>query len=637
MTADKKNIIVLLGILCTVTFIAFSPALKNGFTNCDDTDYVTHNPMITELSWKNIKTMFTTTSVFYIYHPLVHLSYAVEHHFFKLKPFPYHLTNLLLHIMNTVLVFYLILTVSRNKSVAFFTALMFGIHPLRVESVAWVTERKDVLYSAFYLSSLTAYLGYASEKHARARYGLSLGLFFMSLLSKPMAVTLPAVLILLDYLNGRKIGVRTLAEKIPFFALSLVFTAVNMSSHYPADQSRVEAGFTLTHKLLNGFHGIPFHIGKLLAPDNLCCLYQHPQNFVNTIPFSYYCAPVIVALLCIAFLFSARYSRKGLFGFLFFLVTILPVLQFLPVGGKSTPADRFTYIPAIGLFYAAGEFFYWLGWKRFSERPAVKILLIGTLAAVVCVFSFHTYRMCGVWKDSVTLWTNVLKYYPDNLVSFSNRASGYLERGEIEKAIADCNDAIRIEPRYFIPYHTRANARMMQGRPDLAVADYTAAIELCPRSRAAACFYNRGNAFAGMKEHDKAISDYSQAIELQPLYAEAFHNRASACNDRGETESALADYAEAIRLAPRYTQAYFNRGNVFAKRGELEKALADYNQALSLNPGFLPAYLGRAGIYARKGEHTKAWADVQVIERHGYTVDPAFIEELEKASPRPLP
>ncbi|HRZ87088.1 MAG TPA: tetratricopeptide repeat protein [bacterium] len=630
----RRNSIIVGLILCAaiVTCVAFSPSLQNGFTNCDDHDYVTQNQTITELSLKNIKTIFTTTSVFYIYHPLVLLSYAVEHHFVGLKPFLYHLDNLILHLINVSLVFLLIFMLDRNAAVAFFVALLFGIHPLRVESVAWVTERKDVLYAAFYLGSLICYLRYAADAARRKYYGWSLCLFIISLLSKPMAVTLPAVLVLLDYLNKRKIDRRAIVEKIPFFALSLIFSFVNMSSHYPADEARVEAGFTMTHKILNGFHGVLFHIGKLLAPVNLCCLYQHPKNFVAEIPIIYWLSPVIVAALCIAFLASARYSRKGLFGFLFFLVTILPVLQFLPVGGKSTPADRFTYLPAVGLFYLAGEFLYWLGWEKFKDLKPVRIGVIAVFAAVVAVFSFHTYAMCGVWKDSVTLWTNVLKYYPDNLVSLSNRGGGYIDRRDFDNAVKDLSEAIRIEPRYFLPYVNRGMAFAAKGDIDRSIADHTQAIQLNPRF--APAYYNRGNMYAFLKQFDKAIADYTAAIERQPLYAAAYNNRGSAYNDTGDTGKALADYSEAVRIEPRYGQAFSNRGNVRSRRGDLDLAIEDYSRAIALDPRNLDAYLGRAAAYARKGDYTMAWQDIDRIREQGYTVDPAFIEELRRVSGR---
>jgi len=635
MTKNRTRIAVLLGVLCVITCAAFFPALDNGFTNCDDDRMVTNNPRITSLSPGNLVSFFTAPHE-YLYHPLVLLSYAVEYHFFGLRPFPYHATNLALHLCNTALVFLLIYLLCRSAAVAFLTTLLFALHPLRVESVAWVTERKDVLSACFYLGALVSYLRRGVTGGRRFFYWLSLALYCLSLLSKPMAVTLPFVLILFDYWTGKTVDRKALLEKIPFFVLALIFAAVALLVHYPGGGKPLQAEpFTVWHRPLIGTYNIMFYLWKTFVPANLSCLYQFPPRLLAS-PTLYLMPPLCaVILLGAAIIYSRKYTRKAVFGALFFLITILPVLQILPIGGKSTPADRFMYIPAIGLSYCIAEFLCWVYRVKLKDSRGGRALLLTAASACVSALAVLSWQRCQVWKDSVSVWTNVLKQYPGSLVSFSNRGMGYLERGETDKAVTDFNEAIRIEPRYFIPYHARGNARMVQGRPELAIADYTSALERCPREQAAVCYYNRGNAYASLRDYDRAIADYSQAIMLKPQYAEAYHNRGSAWNGRGQPDRAITDYSQAIAIAPHYVQAYFNRGNVFAGRGEAARALAEYTRAISLDPGFLPAYLGRAEVYFHTGEYGKAWSDVLTIERHGYTVDPAFTEKLHKRAPKP--
>jgi tetratricopeptide (TPR) repeat protein len=622
-----------MGVLCIVTFTAFFPALKNGFTNCDDDKMVTNNPRITSLARDNVTSFFTEPHE-YLYHPLVLLSYAVEYHFFKLRPLPYHATNILIHLCNTVLVFLLIYLLCRTIPVAFIAALLFALHPLRVESVAWITERKDVLSACFYFGSLVGYLAYRGGGGRKLFYGLSFASYLLSLLSKPMAVTLPFVLVLFDLFQGRKIDRKSLFEKAPFFIIAFVFAGIALLVHYPAGGKDTQLEpFAAYHRPFIGTYGIVFYLTKTIAPVNLSSLYEFPAYLLAAPGIHLIPAFLIVLVLTALIVYSRKYTNKAVFGALFFLITILPVLQILPIGGKSTPADRFTYIPAIGLCYISAEFLYWLYREKFRASRAGRSLLTAAAAAVCIVLATLTWQRCQVWKSSVSLWNNVLKQYPDNIVGYINRADGHRDTGDLDSSIADYSEAIKRHPSYYLPYNNRAGVYMAKGDLKSALADYNTAIGLAPN--APFLYYNRGNVYASARDIDQAIADYSRAIELNPRYAEAYHNRGSAYSNQGEIHRSIADYTRAIALSPGYAQAYFNRGNVFAGRGETDRALADYDRALTLYPGYLPANLGRARVYAQKGEYLKAWEDIGRIEQRGYTVEPAFIEELEKSSPRP--
>jgi hypothetical protein len=313
--------------------------------------YVYQNQHIKEISWANTKTFFTS---FYFgnYGPLTLLSYAFDYRMGRLKPLTYHTTNLLFHLLNCILVFWLVNLLSGAAPVAFLVAMLFGIHPLHVESVAWISERKDVLYSFFFLSSLISYVKYLHKKQTLF-YILSLLLFLASCLSKAMAITLPFVLFLIEYLLRHKIDKKTLFGKLPFGLISLVFCIITLLTQYGPSHAKPAHLFSFLDNILRAGYGLMFYIYKIILPVRLSGLYPNPQNIGGNYPMVFFLAPLVIILL-ILLIIKFRNNRKVIFGTGFFIITILPVLQLLPVGW-AIAADRYTYIPAIGIFYLFGE------------------------------------------------------------------------------------------------------------------------------------------------------------------------------------------------------------------------------------------------------------------------------------------
>ena len=305
---NKKPLIitVLLILIILITFISFYPSLSNGFTNWDDTEYVTENPVIFNLNIENIKNIFDFTNeesyrtnilVKSLYVPLTMLSFAVDHHFFKFNPFGYHLTNLILHLFNTIFVFWFIYLLRKNIFMAFFVSLLFGIHPMHVESVAWITERKDVLYSFFFLLSLISYVYYVRKNHIILLI-ITFILFTLSLLSKPMAITLPVLLILIDFYEKRKFEKKTIFEKIPFFILSFIEVLISfkISSIYKTvKDSDVQRSFFYGVGLAG--YGFLFYIKKMFAPVNLSPIYPHTAQIktFSNLPLFFKLSPAISA------------------------------------------------------------------------------------------------------------------------------------------------------------------------------------------------------------------------------------------------------------------------------------------------------------------------------------------------------
>jgi len=429
-----------------ITFLAFLPSLQNGLLKTwDDQAYITHNDLITSLSPGNIIRIFREDKGLYAnYHPLTTLSLAVNHSISGDSPFGYHLTNLFLHLLNTLLVFLFIYLLTGKKVVpAAIVSLLFGIHPMHVESVAWISERKDVLYTLFFLASLISWQIYLKRKNDPQFYLLSLFLFACSLLSKAMAAPLPLVLFLIDYISVRKLNVRIFLEKIPFFLFSIGFgiLAIHIQASSNATSSDL---FSLSGRILHACYGFTIYILKLIIPFRLSAFYPYPYPLVNsawilnhTPPVFYFTLFISLAILVLVALLMVKPGatyRMVAFSLLFYSATIVLVLQFIPVG-RAIMADRYVYLAAIGIFILPGllaDHFY----RKKRYRVPVMVCLIvycGTLA-------FMTFQRCKVWKNDETLWTDVIEKYPgDNriILPIANRANYFYIENRMPEALKD--------------------------------------------------------------------------------------------------------------------------------------------------------------------------------------------------------
>ena len=394
----KHRIYVLLPILA-LTFLTYLPALSNGFTNWDDDKYILMNDAIKGLSAAHVRTHFTQ---FFEgnYHPLSLLSLSLDHAIGGLDPFVYHLINLVFHLVNTALVYYVVLLVSGRLPIAAVAALLFGIHPMHVESVAWIAERKDVLYAFFFLVSLVAYIHYVRTDKTRF-FVWSVVLFLCSMLSKAMAVSLVVTLVALDVFLGRKLLSRkVLLEKVPFvlFALVLGWVAI------VAQQSKgaVIEGFLLWHqRLLVACYGLVQYVWKLMLPLGLSPFYAYPAVREGLLPSTFWFYPVIVLVLAGLVVASFRYSRLAVFGAVFFAVNVALVLQWFPVG-SALMADRYVYVASIGFFLIVGTVYDSLLGSRYPRLAGVALAVY---TALLCV---STYRYTQIWKDDITLWNSVI-------------------------------------------------------------------------------------------------------------------------------------------------------------------------------------------------------------------------------------
>ena len=511
MPKQKSRFILVISILLLLAFLSFLPVLGNGFVNWDDQAYITDNPLIKQLSLKGMKNIFFSFHVG-LYKPLVLLSFALEYHFFKLNPFIYHLDNLLLHLLNALLVFWFIYRLSLKLPVAFLSAVFFAIHPLRVESVAWVVERKDMLYGLFLLLSLISYLYYIDKGQRQKYYNLSVAGFFLSLLAKPAGLMLPFALLTLDWFRKRKLNLQTFKEKIPYLVLSLLAVGLNSYAQYlqPDSQLNLQArtGLTLPDKFLIANRAILLYLEKLFLPIKLSCLYPYPQRINHLLPPGFRIAPLIVLLLALVVGLSRRYTPKVIFGSLFFFILLFPLLPLISTG-PAFAAERYTYIACLGLFYLLAEASLWL---YLRASPPLKTTIIISLSLIILILALLTFQRTRVWKDSLTLWDDCLRNYPHTALAYNNRGNVYQKTGNFTQAIADYNQALKLKPDYAKAYYNRGKLYHDTGNLTQALADYNQALKLKPELVEA--YNNRAVAYFQLKDYAAALSDVQQAERL---------------------------------------------------------------------------------------------------------------------------
>ncbi len=529
-----------------VTFAVYLPALGNGFVNWDDPTYIYKNPMIKSLDAALFKWAFTSV-VSGNWHPLTLLSHAIDYAIFGPAPFGHHLSAIVIHGINTALVFLLSIKLicatewaggykARAITASLTAALLFGLHPLHVESVAWISERKDILCALFFLISLCCYSSYALKRRAGEKggllYALTLGSFVLALLSKPMAVTLPVVLLILDiYPFGRLADSRAgetartvILEKIPFFALSAATAVTAILTQKAGGAVGSIDAYPLVSRLAVASRAVIFYLYKALWPVKLAPYYPHPGKvgFFTSIEYAGSLL-LIIAITAAAILLYKRY-RVVAAAWAFYIVTLLPVAGIVQVGAMSG-ADRYSYITTLSIFLIIGLFVSLICEKLFKGRLLACVVVTAIVMALP--LGALTVAQIGVWKDSVTLWSHEISLYPDSVpIAYTNRGIAYGTRGNFTDAIEDFTRAIEIQPEHAKAYFNRARAYSETGKQRLALTDLTTAIELKPRY--ANAYFNRGTAHANLGQYKEAIEDFLAVTELSPGALEAYAHAARA-------------------------------------------------------------------------------------------------------------
>ncbi|MCK5215174.1 MAG: tetratricopeptide repeat protein [Candidatus Omnitrophica bacterium] len=629
ITKGKLTIALALLFSLSLTGLVFSPCLRNDFTNYDDPGYVLENPFIKNLSFANLKNIFSRHFVGN-YQPLTILSYALEYQFFSLDPYIYHLDNLLLHLGNIILVFWFIYLLTGRLQISLLTALLFGVHPLRVESVAWIAERKDVLYAFFYLGALISYVYSIKRNTFQNRYiGLCWALFLFSLLSKAQAASLPLSLLVIDYFLGRRFNKNLLYEKIPFFMLSFIFGAVTMTIQHQLQAFNPIPAYTFWEKFLFIHYELLAYLGKILIPVNLCCFYPYPEKFHDTLPAIFYYAPFIVLFLGIGVFKTKNHTKSIVFGFLFFFVNIFLLLKIIPVGSFII-ADRYTYLPSIGLSFIIAQGYIFLTHHKTPFIQRLRPIIIFLLLVCLTTLSFLTFNRCQVWKDSYTLWSDVIDKYPRVPLAYNNRGLICYSRGQYHAAINDFNQALHYYPNYSQAYNNRGSIYAHLERYDLALQDFNKALAFNPDYREA--YNNRGNIHRNRGRFDLALADYNQMLQMDSHDAYALFKRARVYYFMNKLDKALADYEKIIGQRPDDAKAYNEKGEIEYKLGDKAPAMTSLNKAIALDPEYARAYYNRAVIFQDKKIFEAALRDALKAKALGLNVSEKALGRLKKLS-----
>lgn len=569
----KKSLLPWYILVAGIGFLVMFPILNNGFTNWDDEFYVQNNELLTGPDFAGIFSQAVNDN----YHPLTILSLVPNFMISGLSPFSYLLFNLLLHLANTILVFHFIWLISaRNEWVAMLTALIFAIHPMHVESVAWVSERKDVLYTLFFLLSLIQYWKYL-QGHRSAKLWTSLLFFFLSLLSKPAAIVLPFVLLLLDYWQGRPYNKRVLTEKTPFFLLSLVFAIITIQVQ--SQQAIVSTEiYPVWERFFFATYGIMIYLVRFFVPYPLSAF--HPFPVSGQLGWQIMISPLFVAALLLLTWFQ-RKNKLIVFSLLFYFINLLLVLQLVTIG-NAIIAERYTYVPYIGLAFL---FSTWL--NQYASRSIKSVSWI-VPSAIVLAFGVASFQRTKVWNNSVTLWNDVIRHYPDAAIARSNRANYFYklaidsshsaEAGSLyQKALEDCNAAVKKQPRYRKGYEIRGLIFQNLGKYEEALADAKVMINLEPGNRDG--YSISGTANMHLNRIDAALADVNMCIKLKPDDDIALNNRGTISYNRKKYQEAQEDFSQAIRFNPKGSY-YLNRSFCYFELGDLAKAKADAQMAV---------------------------------------------------------
>ncbi|HOV98289.1 MAG TPA: glycosyltransferase family 39 protein [Bacteroidota bacterium] len=545
LTKIKSDTYIIL-LIVIIAALAYSRTIENDFVHWDDIDQIIDNPDISSLRWENIRSMFTKSYVS-MYQPLVTLSFAIERALFGVDPRFFHLINLLFHLANIVLVYFVVRRLINHTPTALFAALIFAIHPMHVESVAWVTERKDVLYTFFYFLALLSYLRYADSQQARS-YWFSLLWYTLSLLSKSAAVTFPVLLLLIHWYQQRPWTKSNLLRFIPFFLLALAFGIISLLTQTPQGNTSFFESYTAIDRIFLAFYAIAFYALHYFAPVGLCVFHPFPTKVNGWLPWNYYVAPLVVIGLIALLFIRWKDQRMMKFALGFFFLHIVLYLHLFPVG-SAVVAERYTYIAYIGLSIAVAQGAITIASHlQWTKKTLVPILLIITI-----LFSSITYSRVKVWNNTISLFDDAIKKTGFTICStgmlslgYHSRAKAYMLEKNYEKAIADLDSAAFYDPDIYEIFYDRGVCLMKLNEYQFAIEDFTRAIE---RDSTQPFIYDyKGLAFLRTERYDSALVYFSKAISIDSTFARAYANRGINWIHLNDINAACQDFAKAKEL-----------------------------------------------------------------------------------------
>lgn len=609
-TVDDRKKIPALAAVLIVTAIIYANSLGNGFIYFDDPELVLDNYFIRQFTWENIVHFFNTP-VQMTYLPIALITYAVDYQIGQLEPFIYHFSNLVFHLCNVVLVYWFFHLLTRKFKVAIFIAALFAIHPVNVDSVAWIATRNNLLTTLFYLLSLIFYLYYIKRDYKIGYLVLSCLAFILSGLSKSSSVVLPLALLLLDYYYDRKWDGRLLLEKIPFLLVSLFLGIMTLNIRndvvLPVDYNLLDRFFIFTYSLVSYF-------GRLLFPFGLSMSYAYPQKDAGLLPFYFYLTPIILGLI-IWGLYKLGVTKKVLIiGLSFFVMNIYLSQSVLLI--DNFMSNRYAYLSYLGLFFILAEINGQIlnassGWKLSIKNGWWVATVVFALA-----FSFLTFDRNFVWKDTISLFDDVIAKQPGIPWVYSNRGVAKYRNGDFEGAFQDFNSSLELDPNFALSVYYRGILYHEAGNFDAALVDLDQTVVLVPDF--ASGYNERGKLKRALQDNQGAMEDFNMAIEIDPYFVDAYFGRANLKYDTGDFQGAIADYSAVISYGPPDATAHYDRGLAESELGDYPSAIEDFTRAIEIDPGFAYAFYMRSIAKANLGDATGSCEDFKSAVSLGY-------------------
>jgi len=621
---NKRHFYIICLFLVIATLAVYWQVLDNDFVNYDDDEYVTENIRVYKgVTFDSLTWAFTSShgnsispDVYHHWHPLTWVSHMIDCQLYSLNPRGHHLTSLLFHVANTLLLLLILVRMTGALWQSSFVAALFAIHPLHVESVAWVAERKDVLSTFFMMLTVWAYILYVKKGKVK-RYLLVVLFFVFGLMSKAMIVTLPFILLMLDFwplgrlcltrdtrnvVTGQhtdeRLNIfRLVWEKVPFFALAVVSSVVT----YIAQEGAIGTlkMYSLQTRIINAFVAYTEYIVNMVWPVKLAVLYPHPGNSLPL--WKGVVTGLALVLITILVIRKARKIPYITVGWFWYVVTLIPVIGIVQVGLRAK-ADRFTYITLIGLFVIIA----WGANDLLSKWPHRKIWL-GTLAGIILpVLMVLTWKQVQHWENSITLYKHTLKHTSNNLLVHNYLGTTLGMQGRTEEAIEHYLQALRLKPNYVEAHNNLAIALGMQGRTEEAIEHFLKASQLKPDD--AKAHYNLGVAYKSLGMHKEAIESYRRALRINPDDAKVHNNLGTALGRQGRTEEAIEHFLKALQLKPDYAEAHNNLGTALGVQSRAEEAIEHFLKALQLKPDYAEAHNNLGVTLLRKGHIKEAIA-----------------------------
>jgi tetratricopeptide (TPR) repeat protein len=589
-TVTSRGILVCL-ILIVATLFVYGQVGTFEFVAFDDHDYVTDNNQVQAgLTPESITYAFTATRVSN-WHPLTWLSHMLDCELFGLDGGRHHLINVLFHLANTLLLFFVLRRMSGAVWRSGFVAALFALHPLHVESVAWVSERKDVLSTFFWILTMWGYTRYVEDPGIK-RYLLVLLFFALGLMAKPMLVTLPFVLLLMDYwplgriemrrsdsgtkLHPKSTFLRLLVEKTPLFVLAAASCIVTFLVQQGGGALRSLHGLPLNARVANAFVSYLSYIGKMFWPYRLAFFYPHPGMAPG-----WQFASAGVMFIAISLLAVRAVRRRPYFavGWLWYVGTLVPVIGLVQVG-RQAMADRYTYVPLIGLFIIVA----WGVPELVARWCYRKVGLAVAVTALLSILAATTWVQVGYWQNSITLFERALEVTRNNYLAHNNLGVALFERGNTQEAVFHYQETLRIEPDYARAHSNLGLALSAQGKAEEAISHLSVALRLDPNNLDAR--NNFGLALFEKGDVQQAIPHYREVLRVRPDHVKAHNNLGLALSAQGKVEEAISHLSEAVRFRPDFHQAHNNLGMVLFKKGRLQEAIFHFRETLRIKPDY---------------------------------------------------